>query len=160
MTVDRFSGAIPILNVKDLAASIKYYGEKLGFDKYWDWGEPAEFACVGRGEAQVFLEQSSQQQPDVWVSIFLDDVDALYAEYQVRGAHIVEPPRFYPWGSRELLVEDLDGHRFRMTARSKQPKIKPDLPFYDGLARDVVAVYQSGDPAAMQHINDYTRAYS
>ena len=31
-----------------------------------------------------------------------------------RGAIIREPPTDYPWGVREMNVEDLDGHRLRI----------------------------------------------
>jgi hypothetical protein len=31
-----FEGAIPILNVRDVSASIDYYVNKLGFEKKWD----------------------------------------------------------------------------------------------------------------------------
>ena len=37
----RLCGVTPILNVSDFAASMRYYTEKLGFRKAWDWGEPA-----------------------------------------------------------------------------------------------------------------------
>jgi hypothetical protein len=30
---------------------------------------------------------------------------------------ILDPPTNYPWGTREMLVEDLDGHRFRMSGK-------------------------------------------
>ena len=48
------------------------------------------------------------------MSIFVQDVDALYEDYQRRGAIIREPPTDYPWGVREMNVEDLDGHRLRV----------------------------------------------
>ena len=109
--MNEFSGAVPILNVKNFAASIDYYVNRLGFEKAWDWGSPADFGCVGRGEAQIFLCEGGQGQPGMWMSIFLEDVDALHEEYKKSGASILKPPRNYAWGSREMLVEDLDGHR-------------------------------------------------
>ena len=155
--MNEFSGAVPILNVKDFAASIDYYVNQLGFEKEWDWGSPADFGCVGRGEAQIFLCQGGQGQPGMWMSIFLEDVDALHEEYKKSGASILEPPRNYPWGSREMIVEDLDGHRLRMTGESKGPVNKANsLEQYNNLAQDVLAVYQSGDSAAIQRISDYT----
>jgi uncharacterized glyoxalase superfamily protein PhnB len=51
----------------------------------------------------------------MWMSIWMDDVDALYEEYKNSGATIIDPPRDFPWETREMLVEDLDGHRFRMS---------------------------------------------
>lgn len=107
--MNEFSGAVPILNVKDFAASMDYYVNKLGFEKEWDWGNPADFGCVGRGKAQIFLCEGAQGQPGMWMSIFLKDVDALHEEYKKSGAIILQPPKNYPWGTREMLVED--GHK-------------------------------------------------
>jgi catechol 2,3-dioxygenase-like lactoylglutathione lyase family enzyme len=111
---NRFSEAIPILNVKSVPASIAYYVDKLGFRKEWDWGAPATFGCVGRDGVKLFLCQGGQGTPGTWVSIFVQDVDLLFDEYRRRGATIRQPPTNFPWGVREMNVEDLDGHRLRM----------------------------------------------
>jgi uncharacterized glyoxalase superfamily protein PhnB len=116
-----FECAIPILNVKSIQASMEYYVEKLGFEKKWDWGDPPNFGCVGRGKVQIFLCEGGQGQPGTWMSIFMDDVDALYEEYKKSGATILNPPTNYPWHTREMLVEDLDGHRFRMGGEPTGP---------------------------------------
>jgi len=109
-----FTGTTPILNVKNVPDSIAYYVEKLGFSKDWEWGSPPDFASVNRNEQRVFLCQNGQGQPGTWISFWVEDVDALYAEYQDRGAMIVQPPTNFPWGVREMNVTDPDGHRFRM----------------------------------------------
>jgi ankyrin repeat protein len=111
---NRFSEAIPILNVKSVPASIAYYVDKLGFRKEWDWGAPATFGCVSRDGVKLFLCQGGQGAPGTWVSIFVQDVDLLFDEYRRRGATIRQPPTNFPWGLREMNVEDLDGHRLRM----------------------------------------------
>ena len=111
---NRFEHVVPILNVKSVAASIAYYVDKLGFDKKWDWGSPPSFGCVGRDQVEIFLCQDGQGAPGTWMSIFVQDVDALYEDYRRRGAIIREPPTDYPWGVREMNVEDLDGHRLRV----------------------------------------------
>jgi len=113
-----FEGVIPILNVKDLAASMDYYVNKLGFKKNW---ESEFFASVSRGKVSIFLCQGAQGGLGTWMSIFLDDVDALYEEYKKSGAIIVEPPMNFPWEQREMLVGDLDDHRLRMSSDSTGP---------------------------------------
>ncbi len=72
-----FEGAIPILNVKDFAASMDYYVNKLGFEKKWDWGEPPTFGCVGRGKVEIFLCAGGQGRPGMWMSIFLKDLSII-----------------------------------------------------------------------------------
>jgi hypothetical protein len=119
--MNEFECAIPILNMKSLAASMDYYVNKLGFEKKWDWGEPSNFGCVKRGKVEIFLCEGAQGRPGTWMSIFLQDVDALYKEYQKRGTIIREPPANFPWHTRDMLVEDLDGHPFRMGGESSGP---------------------------------------
>jgi len=67
------------------------------------------------------------------MSIFLDDVDALYAEYQQTGAVIREAPRNMPWGTREMNIEDPDGNRLRMGSDATGPFDETDTsPFFGG----------------------------
>jgi catechol 2,3-dioxygenase-like lactoylglutathione lyase family enzyme len=113
-TENRFESAVPILNVKDVPASIAYYEQKLGFQKEWDWGSPPTFACVHRDAVRIFLCLGAQGGPGTWISIFVRDVDALFKDYQRTGAIIRQVPTNFPWGVREMNVEDLDGHRLRM----------------------------------------------
>jgi uncharacterized glyoxalase superfamily protein PhnB len=111
---NRFELVVPILSVRNIAASIDYYVDRLGFQKKWEWGDPPDFACVSRDQVELFLSLNAQGAPGTWISIFVQDVDALYETYRKGGALIREPPADYPWGMREMTVEDLDGHRLRM----------------------------------------------
>jgi hypothetical protein len=97
------------------------YVGKLGFNKKWNWGTPPTFGCVTRGKVEIFLCQGAQGQAGTWVSIFMDHVDALYEEYKVSGAIIRLPPPNMPWGTREMNVEDPDGHRLRMGSDATGP---------------------------------------
>lgn len=120
-SANRFESAVPILNVKNVTASITYYVEKLGFHKEWDWGSPPAFACVFRDAVRIFLCQDAQGAPGTWISIFIQDVDALHEDYKKRGAMIRQAPANYPWGMREMNVEDLDGHRLRIGSEATGP---------------------------------------
>lgn len=118
----KFEFVTPILNVKSVPASLIYYVEKLGFTKDWDWGTPPDFAGVSRDGVKIFLCQGGQGQSGTWMSIFVDDVDALHEEYKKRGAIIRQPPTNFGWGTRQMNVQDLDGHRFRMSAEATGPE--------------------------------------
>jgi uncharacterized glyoxalase superfamily protein PhnB len=111
---NRFEHVVPILTVRNIPASIDYYVDKLGFQKKWEWGDPPAFACVGRDQVELFLSQSAKDPPGAWISVFVQDIDALYETYKKSGAIIREPPADYPWGVREMTIEDLDGHRMRI----------------------------------------------
>ncbi|QIG52242.1 hypothetical protein G5V57_33820 [Nordella sp. HKS 07] len=120
-SANRFESAVPILNVRNVPAAIAYYVEKLGFHKEWDWGSPATFACVFRDSVRIFLCEGAQGGPSAWISIFIQDVDALYQDYKKRGAIIRQAPASFPWGMREMNVEDLDGHRLRIGSEATGP---------------------------------------
>ncbi|HEU0222504.1 MAG TPA: ankyrin repeat domain-containing protein [Paracoccaceae bacterium] len=118
---NRFEFAVPILNVRSVPDAIAYYVEKLGFAKEWDWGTPPSFARVYRDRVRLFLCQGGQGARGTWIAIFVQDVDALYEQYRESGAIIRQPPTNFPWGLREMNVEDLDGHRLRMGSEATGP---------------------------------------
>lgn len=115
-------GAATIFTVKDIAASLAYYRDALGFDVTFQYGEPTYYACLCRNEVALHLRAA--RAPD-WVAgkgaiaIFVDDVDALYAELVKRGARIVKPPQDYPYGMRDFDVVDLDGNQLTFGMESK-----------------------------------------
>jgi uncharacterized glyoxalase superfamily protein PhnB len=121
VAVNRFQGSIPILSVKDVAASIRYYVDRLGFKKHWEWGDPPTFAAVTRDAVEIYLCKDKQGHPGTWVYVAVEDVDALYAELLASGAEIRQPPTNLPWHMRELNVADLDGHRLRFGTPSSAP---------------------------------------
>lgn len=126
---NRFESAVPILNVKNVPTSVAYYVEKLGFRKEWEWGAPPDYACVRRDDVRIFLCQDGQGARGMWISVFVYDVDALYEDYKQRGALIRQAPTNFPWGIREMNVEDLDGHRFRMGSEASGPS--DGVPLYE-----------------------------
>ena len=126
-------GLTPILNVSDIAESFAWF-EKLGWRKLWEWGDPPTFGAVGSGVAEIFLCQGGQggrgkgsntktfgedgdQAADkgVWMSIWVDDVDAVHRECVEKGIEVVWPPTDMPWGVREMHIRHPDGHVFRVS---------------------------------------------
>lgn len=122
----RFEGHCPVLCVKSVPASIEYYVEKLGFQKNWDWGDPVTFGSVIRDDVALFFCEDGQGKSGMWISIFVDDVDALYEDYRQRGVIIRQPPTNFSWGMREMNVEDPDGHRLRIGTGTDAPS--DDIP--------------------------------
>jgi catechol 2,3-dioxygenase-like lactoylglutathione lyase family enzyme len=123
----------PILNVSNIALSFAWF-EKLGWSKCWDWGAPPTFGSVGSGECEIFLCEGAQGGrgagsgkptfgPDgdetsdrgVWMSIWVDDVDAIHERCRQHGLDVAFPPTDMPWGVRELHVRHPDGHVFRIS---------------------------------------------
>lgn len=106
----RFEGSAPILRVTDMKASIHYYVDVLGF-RNADWGND-EFTNVNRDGAGIYLCRGAQGCLKTWVWIGVEDVQALYEEYELSGANMNHTPRNYPW-ALEFHVNDPDGHTLR-----------------------------------------------
>ncbi len=115
----------PVLCVTHLRKSLQYYEQVLGFDSAWQWSEEEAFseeskptfACVNRDDISLFLCENGQGNPGSWICLnvcTLDELQTLYEEYQNAQAFILEEPKDYPWGMREMLIKDLDGNTFRI----------------------------------------------
>jgi predicted enzyme related to lactoylglutathione lyase len=112
-----FECANPILSVADLARSLHYYVEVLGFTNA-DWGGD-DFTCVTRDNAAIYLSQGDQGHPGTWVWVGVGDVEALHEELKARGAAILHPPELFPW-AYEMKVGDPDGHVLRFGSDPKE----------------------------------------
>jgi catechol 2,3-dioxygenase-like lactoylglutathione lyase family enzyme len=106
-------GAIPILRVTSVEASVAYYTAQLGFALEW---QSRGMASVRRDRTAVMLCEGDQGHSGTWLWISTSDVDALYAELESRGAQLRHAPANYPWGSRECQILDPDGHVLRFGA--------------------------------------------
>jgi uncharacterized glyoxalase superfamily protein PhnB len=111
----------PILRVADVTTSIAYYCDRLGFETSFTYGDPPTFAGVRRDAVEVFLCKDGQGNPGTWMSLWVDDVDALHGELRRRGADIRQPPTNFDWGVREMNVGDPDDHRLRFSMATDEP---------------------------------------
>jgi len=110
--------ARPVLHVKDVDASLRFYADQLGFTSPWRYGEDgrAHVAQVDRqgcaliladtwpekiGKGLIFI--SLNAGPETQVAA----LDALRAELEARGVAVKEGS----WGYRLLVVEDPDGNQ-------------------------------------------------
>lgn len=120
----KFERANPILSVTDMAASLRYYVDLLGF-RNADWGTN-DFTFVARDDAGIYLCRGGQGKPGTWVWIGVEDVAVLFEEYRASGARIRQAPENYAW-AYEMRVEDPDGHvlRFGSETRSDLPVVSP-----------------------------------
>lgn len=103
---------IPILNVRSLAASIRFYVDVLGFEVDWGDGDASIMASVSRDGQAIMLCQGSQGQPGTWIWIGVQDIEPLFELYRARGATFCQPPTNYPW-AYEMRIADPDGHMLR-----------------------------------------------
>jgi catechol 2,3-dioxygenase-like lactoylglutathione lyase family enzyme len=127
--------ARPILNVKDVEASLRFYVDRLGFTSPWRYDEDgtAHVAQVDRQGCALILARSWPEkigkglmfislntEPETQVA----SLDALRAEFEARGVPVKEGS----WGYRLLVVDDPDGNQllFNYPAENASGKIAKD----------------------------------
>lgn len=101
----------------DLVATLAYYKEKLGFDCVGTWQDPPVYAIVARDQHRIHFRSARPPAPNprkyddelLDAYVFVDDADALHAEYASRGVEFTRPLADTPWRSREFVVKDGDG---------------------------------------------------
>ena len=101
----------------DIPATLDYYRDKLGFDCVSTWHNPPVYAIVARDQHAIHfrLAQPPRRNPDKYADelldayVFIEDADALYAEYAARGVDFTRGLANMPWHSREFVVRDCDG---------------------------------------------------
>ena len=123
----------PILNVSNFAESVTWF-EKLGWTKGFQWGKPPTFGAVCSGEVEIFLclngqggrgrgslpsTRDNDENKGVWMSIWVDDVDAIHQHRLEQGLEMTMPPTDEEWGVREMHVRHPDGHVFRISKGSE-----------------------------------------
>ena len=113
----------PYFFVDDVVATAAYYRDRLGFAFDRFWGEPPDFCMVYRRGVTVMLAQAGSggltrpnhavdPERSAWDAyVWVDDADALSAEFTARGVLIARPIRDQPYGCRDFDVEVSNGYR-------------------------------------------------
>jgi DNA-binding transcriptional MerR regulator/catechol 2,3-dioxygenase-like lactoylglutathione lyase family enzyme len=107
---------MPRLAVTDIDRSVAYYQEALGFRLAWRTTD-GSLAALASGEIEMLLLvpwTGDSPPPAQSAYVYVEDPDALCAEYRQAGADIVEPVASRPYGMRDFIVRDPDGHRFTL----------------------------------------------
>ena len=112
----------PCFTVDDVVASANYCRDKLGFTYERFWGDPATFCIVQRNGVSIMLGQPAATgvaHPNHKTApkaefcdayIWIDDADALHAEFESRQVRMVFGVFDQPYGCREFAVEDCNGY--------------------------------------------------
>ncbi len=111
----RLHGVQPVLASRDVAASVRYYVDRLGFRLVFQ-DDPAHprYAGVQRDGVELHLQwhDAAEWKPGADrpnYRFVVDDVDALHAELTARGiTERITPVSNTPWGTREFHVQDPD----------------------------------------------------
>ncbi|MBR1127466.1 bleomycin resistance protein [Bradyrhizobium iriomotense] len=108
------AGAATVFVVSDIAASLAYYRDVLGFEVTFEYGQPLSYACLCRDEVALHLLAASQTKRlpgHGAICIFVRDVDQLYAEVSARAAKLLNEPEVRDYGMRDFDAVDADGNQ-------------------------------------------------
>jgi len=130
---------MPRLPVTDMERSISYYEEALGFRLAWRTTDGALAALASGDIEMLFLVPWTEDSPLPIRSayVYVEDPDALCAEYQEAGALIVQSVTSRSYGMRDFVVTDPDGHRFTL---GRGEETLRELSHHYGLSPDEIKV--------------------
>lgn len=98
-----------IVSVADLDRALALYRDALGLaEKY----RTDEIAMLGDPEVMLHRRPPTPGPAGVAASYLVDDVDAVTAAAEKAGASVIDPPAEQPWGERQAVLTDPDGHVF------------------------------------------------
>lgn len=102
----------------DLAVTLQYYRDQLGFETQFTHGEPPFYAGAIRDGFSIFFRlldslpaPSAKKYEEEHLDVYLrvERIDDLYAEYQSKGVVFAREIGSMPWAFREFVVKDCDG---------------------------------------------------
>ncbi len=130
---------MPRLPVSDMNRSIAYYQDALGFRLAWRTAD-GTLSALASGEVEVLLLVSwtaDSPPPTQSAYVYVEDPDSLFAEYEQAGADVVDHVDSRPYGMRDFVVRDPDGHSFTLGRGEERLR---ELADYFGLAPDEIRV--------------------
>jgi len=99
----------PVLFVSDLQAALRFYIDKLGFEKRWHSGDGKGTVCqVNRGGCEVILceDAARQDRGRLFIELNRDGIDELRREIAERAM----PTGKVWWGYDVIRIADPDGN--------------------------------------------------
>jgi uncharacterized glyoxalase superfamily protein PhnB len=118
MSEKKFWKVSPHLPVKDVAETVAWYKEHLGFGEEWYYGDPVTDGGCRRDEMRFLFGKSPEPfKPlvDLNLILFVSDIDAIYAEIKDRGLQIVKELQTYDYGMREFAILDCNDYLLRFS---------------------------------------------
>ena len=120
MKKPKLTGSAPVLLVADVVAAANFYRDKLGFVYERFWGDPPSFCILWRDRYSLMLSKAEHPthiaphhtiSHGLWnIYFWVDNVDALFAEFNEKGVKIGYGLTDQPYGVREFSIHDLDDY--------------------------------------------------
>ena len=105
-----FRASAPVLCLRDVEPAVAFLVDGLGFVVNGSVGKPPTWASLGRDGVEIMLLGGDYPAPakDWAAYIYVDDADALHAEFAGRGVDVTHPTD-NPYGNREFETRMPDG---------------------------------------------------
>jgi uncharacterized glyoxalase superfamily protein PhnB len=107
----------PLFFTTDIPSTLAYYKDKLGFECLGTWQDPPVYAIVARDRHPIHFRCADPPTANpgkyedelLDAYLFVEDADALFAEYEAKGVEFTRKPANMPWNLREFVVKDCEG---------------------------------------------------
>ncbi len=108
---------VPVFFTLNIPAALACYQDKLGFECLGTWQDPPVYGIVARDHQAIHFRcaEPPTPNPDKYADelldayLYVEDADALYAEYAAQGVEFTRGLGNTPWQTREFVVKDCDG---------------------------------------------------
>lgn len=121
-----FPRIMPSLRYEDVGAALAWLADAFGLVEHLRWSGPdgvVHHAEMRLGDAWVELSEASEDTPSprrlgrtsTMIVAFVDDVEAHRRHARAAGATILVEPEDRPWGLRQYIAEDPEGHRWEFS---------------------------------------------
>jgi catechol 2,3-dioxygenase-like lactoylglutathione lyase family enzyme len=124
--------ARPVLHVRDVEASLRFYVDRLGFTSPWRYDEDGVAQVDRQGVALILADTWPEKigKGLIFISLNVEPetqvaaLDALRAELEAKGVSVKDGS----WGYRLLVVDDPDGNQifFNYPSETASSKIVGD----------------------------------
>lgn len=127
MVINHFTSAVPVLATSDVAGTVRYFEQTLGFKQQWTWGDPPVYAGVRAGDALLYVTHDAdlastikerRLAPDIF--LWVTDIDCVYAQHRAAKADIAEELTMRPWGVRQYMVREPNGYLLKVAESQKE----------------------------------------
>ena len=121
MPIDSFTRAVPVICTSDVEKTVAWFERTLGFKREWSLGEPAVYAGIRAGDAELYVSEDTalaaairerQFGPDIF--LWVTGIDEVYREHLARGVEIVQELNTRPWGLRQYSIREPNGYLLKI----------------------------------------------
>jgi uncharacterized glyoxalase superfamily protein PhnB len=101
----------PTLRAASVKALAEWYCDQLGFEIRSLWQDPPTHAVIGRDHIRLGIAPRDQEFGPISLYLFLEGIDAFYAECLGRGLRPNRPLEVTGYGMNDFDLSDPDGNR-------------------------------------------------